>query len=666
MNYVRNRASSLSFSLTTSLGKSGLAGAISPGLQGQRDANSNQDIIDEEVGHWWYLVIDPNGIRPREDASYGRGTKKGVGPGAADVRYSEGTLVCIYKRRTAGWSKWLSLENDGGWLFDVSPKDKKIRLLEVEVTTGNWMYECLAENMPLHAQKLLLRPVRGAHAATLCMRELVQIHEKVRPLNGKGAFLKLADGRGWVLDFVDGVQVLHQYQKPMSDLEAHSPSFARSTSDSPSNHSIRSISSGGYIAHNTTSSPEHASAGYNAGYSPSYAVGSSCPGSYSVGSSAASDAISRAASQPLPGFERNPWEPEHGRWEYVVVDTKGLSLRSKPNYDQAHKIPKRIEEGEVVVILERLASEGTTFLRLENPQGWCFDRQPGGRMPSRVRMAEVKVERGLFYYSVVADRGIALRARCSFSDLAKTGKGPLKGALVEVGERVRAGETTFLRLKDKSGWIFDERAGKIAVHGPIDMQVLPSYTMATVRTQSASFGNCSGGVHLLSSPTNQKWAITKLFLLHNSKVQAIQRCEVEGACWVLVKKGEGGIEGWAPTEAIMLEGSIVHESLKAYGSPGFRSALASPAQEALTVADGGWAVPRSPPKESLTPHLQAGLKPDLEEPSGAHKCLGCGLAITSFNAHTSCCKRCGHKWHEDNYRPSDSGPLLGWTVPPIK
>lgn len=60
---------------------------------------------------------------------------------------------------------------------------------------------------------------------------------------------------------------------------------------------------------------------------------------------------------------------------------------------------------------------------------------------------------------------------------------------------------------------------------------------------------------MVSSPTKQKWAVTKLFLLHNSRVQATYRCEAEGICWICVKKGEGGVEGWATSESIFLEGS---------------------------------------------------------------------------------------------------------------
>merc|ERR1719443_855147 len=120
-------------------------------------------------------------------------------------------------------------------------------------------------------------------------------------------------------------------------------------------------------------------------------------------------------------------------------------------------------------------------------------------------MMEVKVERGSWYYTVICDAGIALRTRCSFSDSTKCGKGPLKGALIEISQRVRVGETTFLQLKDGGRWIFDAKAGRKVLLGPIQFQELPAGTQAKVTAQN--------GIHLLQSPTNEKWAVSKLRLL---------------------------------------------------------------------------------------------------------------------------------------------------------
>jgi len=478
----------------------------------------------EETGDWTYLVIDPNGMRAREDANYCRETKRQD----ANFRFKEGTVVTVNRRRTAGWTKWLALRSGEGWLFDVSPKDKKVRLVECEAASGSWLYECLVDQVQI-LQKPVFSAGRAAKAictGTLGLKELVQIQERVRPVNGKGSFLRLADGRGWILDFVDGCQILQRQcmpsdMPPVADADPHG--FGRSVaspfSTSSSSSFSRSNKSGGYVA----------------GGSPS-----------------------KGASDTLGGTSGLHGQPECGEWEYVVVDPKGLSLRSSATYDTSQKISKRIEEGEVVTVVERIPGDCITFLRLTFPQGWCFDRQPGEAKKARLRMMEIKVDRGRWYYLVLAERGVAVRARCSFSESAKTGKGPLKGALVEVTERVRAGESTFLRLKD-GGWVFDVKNGKRILQGPIDVQALPSNTLGCVQSQGLSGNNERGGILLSSSPTNQKWAVTKFFLLNSSKVHVNSLCEVDGIRWTCVSKpGGGGIEGWAPSDSILMvaEGTI--------------------------------------------------------------------------------------------------------------
>merc|ERR1719476_1169578 len=86
----------------------------------------------EERGIWHYLVVDPHGIRARLEPRYSRGTKNND----TYFRYREGTIVTIERRRRGGWTKWLSCSE--GWLFDVSPKDKSVRMLEVDVAHGDW------------------------------------------------------------------------------------------------------------------------------------------------------------------------------------------------------------------------------------------------------------------------------------------------------------------------------------------------------------------------------------------------------------------------------------------------------------------------------------------------------------------------------------------------
>lgn len=509
------------------------------GLPQRAQANRAEDVAGEESGEWKYLVIDSNGIRAREDASYCRETKRAD----SHRRYKEGDIVTVDRRRTAGWTKWLRLDNGGGWLFDVSPKDKKVRLVEVEVTLRTGVYECGHERVPVLQKPFLnlaLKPTYVSREA-VHMDETIIVMEKVRPINSRGSFLRLADGRGWVFDSVDGFQVFDknkEWENPNSDQNVST--FLGAAEDFPclnaeDHHSQAGDGIEAFRADETSTSATR------------------------------SDFLSHVASDdPLPGVGHGLGRPEAGTWEYMVVDRSGISLRSSPTYDQLQKISSRIEEGAIVTVVERIPADGITFLRLAQPEGWCFDRQPGGAAKNRVRMVEVSVERGDWFYSIVAERGVGLRSRCSFSSSAKAGTGPLKGALVEISQRLRFGESTFLRLKDGSGWIFDVKKNLQVAHGPVDMEALPAYTVGTVLTSPSLGGGwfdkstSTAGVYLRSSPTGEKWAATKSFLPINSKVNASLSCEAEGVRWLFVAKGGSGMEmeGWVLAETISLQSSL--------------------------------------------------------------------------------------------------------------
>lgn len=384
-------------------------------------------------------------------------------------------------------------------------------MIEVEVLTGDWMYEaCAFERVPVRPYPSTSASCRAAKASDcLEIREVVSVTKRVRPVSGKGSFLKLADGRGWVLDFVDGHRVMQKWT-PEGETNLSEPS---------------------------TSSSELA------GF--------------------------------LSGADLGP--PELGEWSYVVLDPRGMSLRSKPTYDQQMKIDRRVHEGEVVVVNERRAGDGVTFLRLDCPQGWVFDRQPGRAAKDlRVRMMEAQVERGLWHYIVIAESGIALRTRCSFSEDTKCGKGPLKGALLEISQRVRVGDTTFLQIKESGRWIFDSKGGKKVVFGPVQLQVAPEGASASVRAP--------GGVFLLQSPTNQKWAIGKRRLLQHAKVEVKSSLSTgtEVNCtfsqWTFVRAAGAGFDGWVHTDDLCFEDtSPASSDLRCIGStPAENSPLKEP------------------------------------------------------------------------------------------
>jgi len=462
------------------------------GLAPSRKATAHQDVLDEEAGLWSYLVVDPSGIRAREDACYGgKSTKRSDVP-----RFKEGTVVEIDRRRRSGWTLWLHLKHYDCWVFDVSPKDKTVRMVEIEVVTGEWAYEaCCFERVPiLPFPKLAGMDKKGfkVGAHVLDVHEVVSVMERVRPVSVKGSFLRLSDGRGWVLDFADGRRLMQRrVATPMKG------------GGMPGGEDI------------ATAPPP--------------------PGADSKLANPHSG--SRTVPRVSPDTAE-PRSPEAGQWDYVVLDHRGISLRGQPTYDPAQKLQRRVEEGEVVSVVERRPGDGMTFLRLACPQGWVFDRQPG--KVSHVRMMEVKVERGLWHYMVMAPKGIAVRSRCSFSETVKVGKGPQKGAVIAVAQRVKVGATTFLRLRDGAGWIFDCKNPRDQLAKEVVVQAQPTGTVGTISNPS--------GVSLLSSPSNETWAVTHMRLLQHAHVQISY---VYDSLWAfVVKVGCDSMEGWVLMEDI--------------------------------------------------------------------------------------------------------------------
>lgn len=368
------------------------------------------------------------------------------------------------------------------WLFDVSPKDKKVRMVEVEVASGEWQYQVCGDKVPVLTKPSMhqssIKAKKGAHV--LEFNEVIGVRERVRPLNGKGSFLRLADGRGWVLDFANGRQAVQRWKEGSENA------------------------------------------------------------SYEEGGGSARDQM---ADTIVDIVTQELGEPEKGSWDYIVLDPKGIALRSGPNYDKNTKLQHRLEEGELVRVMERRSGNGTTFLHLDSPQGWAFDLQPGTKN-TRQRLAEVQIESGAWFYRVNAPKGIALRSRCTFSLDSKVGQGPNEGALVLITRRVKVGKTMFLKPRDENGWIFDAKNGKVMVEGPVDVEV-PENVTATLQ----------GGenVFLLSAPTKLPWAVTKKLLLPGAKAQVTHICSIDGMRWARLAQPTGCMEGWVRHDQVELD-----------------------------------------------------------------------------------------------------------------
>jgi len=455
-------------------------------------SNSNSSLVggslpsDDERGSWRYLVVDAAGIRPRNETSYSKETKDSNAP-----RTKEGSIVDIVARRKTSWTTWLQLATGAGWLHDVSPKDWAVRMVEVEVIRGDWEFQVGDHKVYIFqapSMQAVAHPPKGG--ARLEPMEVFKVCERIRPLTGKGSFLRLADFRGFVFDVSKGKQVVHRYKawheafllgncSPMETSEADLCGQA----PLPSGKKDKDL--------DEDKEPQFRRA----------------------------DGLHFGA-------------PEHGSWDYIVLEPTGISLRTEPTFEAGAKNSCRLAQGDVVKVIERRKCDGTTFLRLESPPGWCFDlhqRLTGQRQ----RIAPVEVEHGQWEYRVGTTKGIALRKNCSLVDASKIGRGPAQGALLSVIRRVRLGEITFCRLKDSNAWVPDCKDGRLLLEGPLEMHTCNSPAMV----------KAEAGVTLMDAPTRNKWAVTKRVLLRGAVVQMLRTCQVEGELWAHIAQ-PGGMEGW--------------------------------------------------------------------------------------------------------------------------
>eukprot|EP00746_Dinoflagellata_sp_MGD_P000180 gnl/MRDRNA2_/MRDRNA2_100322_c0_seq1.p1 gnl/MRDRNA2_/MRDRNA2_100322_c0~~gnl/MRDRNA2_/MRDRNA2_100322_c0_seq1.p1 ORF type:complete len:849 (+),score=160.07 gnl/MRDRNA2_/MRDRNA2_100322_c0_seq1:98-2644(+) len=651
----------------------------------------------EETGSWYYLVVETDNLRSYSCSGDARQEI------ANAVQLEIGQVVTVCRRQKQGWVHWLAVEDSVNrspsctWCCDISPEqDRTVRMMEVQIETGSWSYEAISEQSAILPRPMLRNSTRSSANRplhSLGQSEVILVTERIVPMDDDGAILKLGDGRGWVLEYVNGIRFLQATSRLAPDtVERGDWTYIvvdpkgicpRSEPTHDKAAKLKRCIEEGEVVRVTerkivdgtmflkTGSPagwvfevqpgdqsrirmrmvsvEQGMWSYQvraekgialrmrcsfsdaakAGHGPSKGeivrvkerlqcgettflrladgtgwvfdkkngrqmldlIGPKDVHEPSKASLVMPVLESGAVSAPSQDASVADSKAESSGWHYIVLDPKGIRPRTEAAYDKGIKLKHRIEEGEVVHVVERKPGEGTLFLKLSSPSGWVFDAQPNNL--AKVRMGEVKVERGRWLYMVVAEKGVALRTRCSFSDAAKVAtRGPDKGSILEVKERVRCGETSFLRLVDGSGWVFDVKNGKKVLDqlGPREamemsgtgrvvhvVQSSPetplkkatsgfslNFSQLTSRqstsTQSMSFASRDGtdhanGVYLRSAPTTEKWSLTKMLLLPDQHVRISLRLKLEGGAeWFKVSK-LGGMEGWVPAEYVVVEAS---------------------------------------------------------------------------------------------------------------
>lgn len=121
-----------------------------------------------------------------------------------------------------------------------------------------------------------------------------------------------------------------------------------------------------------------------------------------------------------------------------------------------------------------------------------------------------------------------------------------------------------------------------------------------------------------SSPTNQKWAITKFFLLDNSRVHVNMLCQIDGTSWTFVSKQGGGIEGWVSSTSVLMvaQGSIPKsDSMKATWSTNAAAFGASDSMRA-NAATNAYKACQPPQPPDVSQPLRQGAAPPAPVPLG--------------------------------------------------
>ena len=141
----------------------------------------------------------------------------------------------------------------------------------------------------------------------------------------------------------------------------------------------------------------------------------------------------------------------------------GLALRRHPTHSpEAKCTPEQIcPHGSTVWADRKLDVCGTTFVRVQGTDGWLFTSQEGEQTLIRTGPEE----EGLFVYRVCSGPGLGVRRKPEVGDECKTQLSFSGDELVAADLRrpspwPDSRNGPFLRLTDRSGWLFEAKYGK--------------------------------------------------------------------------------------------------------------------------------------------------------------------------------------------------------------
>jgi len=439
----------------------------------------------------------------------------------------------------SGWTLWLGLKSGDGWVFDVSPKDKTVRMAEVEVLEGHWSYTPIVERVPLlpaPSPRAAAAMTRSKGYTCLSAFDVVIVSQKVRLMQMKGSFLRLADGRGWVVDFAEGRQLMRRVGA--EDARAETPPAALPSSPSAAAGAAGSgsaelheweyavVDPGGL---SLRSGPDYASAKLPVRLEEGELVTAveRRPGDGTV--------FLRLAQHQGWAFDMQPGararlrlvevHVEHGHWHYVVAASQGSALRSRCSFSDGCKVGPGPKRGSLLDVTRRVRLGEATFLGVEG--GWLADARQGTKL----------IDGPVATAALPPGTMMQVRAEQAYTVTKAAGSGEFSAP----GLRYRCSPNIADMDTHNAPW------GSIVQGVPFDevwLKVDARFLPFRLNGAAVLRGLEAAGVHLSRQPTDAQWAATKLVVLDKAQVQVTLLCQLEGIRWARVASVGGGMEGW--------------------------------------------------------------------------------------------------------------------------
>lgn len=161
---------------------------------------------DSEMGEWQYICVDPGGVRLRTEPIYVKQQKAGV-----NIAFGEVVQIC--ERGRIDQIMWLRLDDDRGWAFERTNRQRMSEVLYVP--TGEDGNLIVRPDMNTGV-RLMDQPYHNEKAPYITMLHCgtpvaVQCRAKITCQDGPRFFMRIHDdveNEGWIPEKLDGKPTL--------------------------------------------------------------------------------------------------------------------------------------------------------------------------------------------------------------------------------------------------------------------------------------------------------------------------------------------------------------------------------------------------------------------------------------------------------------------------